>query len=146
MSAARRYLIAGLVIGLTLIVSAIIIRATDSNDSGSTGQAVAETENEAEAEAEAEEEGGPRAGIEEAQEEAEVTASRLEALHAAQAAGKFGSKVAATTSPPIDTATDQVGKPPLKTTSGLIPKNFGSHSTMSASLPTSSEPTSWSIP
>ena len=99
MSAARRYLIAGLVIGLTLIVSAIIIRATDSNDSGSTGQAVAETENEAEAEAEAEEEGGPRAGIEEAQEEAEVTASRLEALHAAQAAGKFGSKVAATTSP-----------------------------------------------
>jgi hypothetical protein len=114
MSAARRYLIAGLVIGLTLIVSAIIIRATDSNDSGSTGQAVAETENEAaaEAEAEAEEEGGPRAGIEEAQEEAELTASRLEALQAAKAAGKFGSKVAATTSP----ATGWVGSRVLSST------------------------------
>ena len=42
--------------------------------------------------------------------------------------------------------TDQAGKPPLNTTSGLIPKNFGSQSTMSASLPTSSEPISWSIP
>ena len=114
MSAVRRYLIAGLVIGLTLLVSAVIIRATDSDDNGSTGQAVAETQSEAEAEAEAEaeEEGGPRAGIEEAQEEAEVTASRLEALHAAQAAGKFGSKVAATTSP----ATGWVGSRVLSST------------------------------
>jgi hypothetical protein len=42
--------------------------------------------------------------------------------------------------------TDQAGKPPLNTTSGLMPKNFGSQSTMSASLPASSEPISPSMP
>ena len=38
--------------------------------------------------------------------------------------------------------TDHAGKPPLNTTSGLIPKNFGSQRTMSASFPTSSDPIS----
>jgi BNR repeat protein len=91
MSAARRYLFAGIVIGLTLLVSAVVIRATDSKDKGSKPQAVAK--------AEGDEEGGARAGVEEAQEESEVTASRLEALQAAKAAGRFGAKVAATTAP-----------------------------------------------
>ena len=99
MSAGRRYLVAGLAIALTLVVSAIVIRATDSDDNSRSGQAVGATEAETEAEAEGEEEGGPRAGIEEAQEEAELTAERLEALQAAKAAGKFGSQVAATTNP-----------------------------------------------
>ena len=36
--------------------------------------------------------------------------------------------------------------PPLITTSGRQPKNFGSHRTRSASLPGSTDPTSWSMP
>ena len=36
--------------------------------------------------------------------------------------------------------------PPLMTTCGRIPKNRGSQSTRSASLPGSTEPTSWAIP
>jgi hypothetical protein len=58
-----------------------------------------------------EEEGGPRAGIEEAQEEAEVTAERLEALEAANAAGKFGGKVAETTSPAAGWIGSQIMNP-----------------------------------
>jgi hypothetical protein len=114
MAGARRYLFAAVAIGVTLLVSAVVIRATDSDDKGRSGQTVAEAEpeSEAEAEAEGEEEGGPRAGIEEAQEEAELTAERLEALEAAKAAGKFGSKVAATTSP----ATGWVGSRVLSST------------------------------
>jgi hypothetical protein len=58
-----------------------------------------------------EEEGGPRAGIEEAQEEAEITAERLEALEAAKAAGKFGGKVAETTSPAAGWIGSQIMNP-----------------------------------
>ena len=36
--------------------------------------------------------------------------------------------------------------PPLMTTCGRIPKNRGSQSTRSASLPGSTEPTSWAMP
>ena len=36
--------------------------------------------------------------------------------------------------------------PPFSTMCGRTPKNFGSHSTRSASLPTSTEPTSSSMP
>ena len=36
--------------------------------------------------------------------------------------------------------------PPLMTTAGRTPKNFGSHTTRSASLPTSIDPTSYAIP
>ena len=36
--------------------------------------------------------------------------------------------------------------PPLITACGRTPKNAGSHSTRSASLPTSTEPISWSRP
>ena len=36
--------------------------------------------------------------------------------------------------------------PPLTTTLGRTPKNAGSQSTRSASLPVSTEPTSWSSP
>jgi hypothetical protein len=91
MSGVRRYLFAGLVIGLALVVSAVVIRATDSKDNRLKAQNAAEAEGEVE--------GGARAGIEEAQEESEVTDSRLDALQAAKAAGKFGAKVTTTTSP-----------------------------------------------
>ncbi|MNL80441.1 hypothetical protein D3C87_2072960 [compost metagenome] len=37
-------------------------------------------------------------------------------------------------------------KPPLRMTAGLTPKNAGFQITMSAHLPTSSEPTSWLMP
>src|SRR6266700_8074374 len=36
--------------------------------------------------------------------------------------------------------------PPLMTISGLAPKKAGFHSTRSASLPTSTEPTRWDMP
>ena len=36
--------------------------------------------------------------------------------------------------------------PPLRISAGLVPKKAGFHSTMSASLPASSEPTSWAMP
>ncbi|MNC34972.1 hypothetical protein D3C75_834370 [compost metagenome] len=36
--------------------------------------------------------------------------------------------------------------PPLITRAGLTAKNAGAHSTRSASLPTSTEPTSWPMP
>ena len=36
--------------------------------------------------------------------------------------------------------------PPLMTSSGRTPKSAGRYSTMSASLPTSSEPTTWLMP
>ena len=40
----------------------------------------------------------------------------------------------------------QAMKPPLRISSGFTPKNFGSHTTRSASLPTSTEPTWWAMP
>ena len=36
--------------------------------------------------------------------------------------------------------------PPLMIRSGLTPKNLGSHSTRSANLPSSTEPTAWETP
>ena len=36
--------------------------------------------------------------------------------------------------------------PPLRTISGLTPKKAGFHITRSASLPASSDPTSWAMP
>ncbi|MNR25159.1 hypothetical protein D3C85_1422910 [compost metagenome] len=36
--------------------------------------------------------------------------------------------------------------PPLITSAGLTPKNAGAQSTRSASLPASTEPTSWAMP
>jgi hypothetical protein len=114
MAGARRYLFAGLVIGLTLLVSAVVVRATDSDGTDRSGQtaAEAEPETEAEAEAEGEEEGGRAEGPEEAEEEAEETEERLEALAAAKAAGKFGAQVTATTDP----ATGWVGSSVLSST------------------------------
>jgi len=40
----------------------------------------------------------------------------------------------------------QAGSPALSTSCGLAPNSAGRHSTTSASLPTSSEPTSWAMP
>jgi hypothetical protein len=40
----------------------------------------------------------------------------------------------------------QAMSPPFKTISGLTPKKAGFHSTRSASLPTSTDPTSWARP
>ena len=42
--------------------------------------------------------------------------------------------------------TPQAGTPAFSTSVGLAPNQAGSHSTMSASLPTSTEPTSWASP
>jgi BNR repeat protein len=88
MSAARRYLIAGLVIGLTLIVSALVIRAVSSSDTDRAGQAAGNPRA-----------GGVKPGTEEGEEETQVTAERLDALQAARASGRFGAKVARTARP-----------------------------------------------
>jgi BNR repeat-like domain len=87
----RRSLVAVLVIALTLAATAAVIRATDSRDEGSTGQAAAEAEAEGEGEV-------GRADPQEFEEELEETGERIEALQQAKAAGKFG-RVAATTNP-----------------------------------------------
>jgi hypothetical protein len=96
-----------LAIVLAVAVGVVLVRG-GSDESGRTGQKASAAEpREAEAEGE-----GARAGSEEAQEESEVTASRLEALAAAKAAGKFGKKVAPTTNP----ATGWVGSRVLSST------------------------------
>jgi hypothetical protein len=98
----RRYLIAGLGIFLAIVL-AVVLRPHDdgavettqpaaSVDTGESGEAEAESEEEFEGE-----EG--RGGATEAQEEAEVTEKRLEALAEAKAEGRFGQKIAATTAP-----------------------------------------------
>jgi len=81
----RHYVAAGVVILLAVVLAAIL----RPHDSGH-GRTAQEPAGEAE---------GERAGSGEVQEEQEVTAERLEALAEAKASGKFGAKVAATTSP-----------------------------------------------
>jgi BNR repeat-like domain len=83
---ARHYVAAGLLI-LSAVVLAAVLRPNNSSQESRGGQ-------EPTAEAQS-----ARAGAAEIDDEAEVTAERLDALTAAKAAGKFGAKVAATTSP-----------------------------------------------
>ena len=97
----RRYVIAGLGI-LLAIVLAVILRPNGSDDGNQAAEPVAnvDTGESAESESDGEVEGEEgRGGAAEAQEEAEVTEKRLEALAEAKAAGKFGQKVAATSAP-----------------------------------------------
>ena len=109
----RRYVIAGLGIGLAIVL-AVILRPNRSDDGNRAAEPVANVstgesaEPEAESEGEVEGEEG-RGGAEEAQEEAEVTEKRLEALAEARANGDFGQKIAATTAP----ATGWVGSQAL---------------------------------
>ena len=99
----RRYVIAGLGIGLAIVL-AVILRPNRSDDGNRAAEPVANVstgesaEPEAESEGEVEGEEG-RGGAAEAQEEAEVTEKRLEALAEARANGDFGQKIAATTAP-----------------------------------------------
>ena len=96
----RRFVIAGLGI-LLVVVLAVVLRPNGSNDSAKTsdpGANVDPGESAEPGEFEGEEAEG-RGGAAEAQEEAEVTEKRLEALAAARANGDFGQKVAATTAP-----------------------------------------------
>src|SRR6188474_1378965 len=107
----RRYVIAGLGIGLAIVL-AVILRPNRSDDGNQAAEPVANvsTGESAEPEAESEGEGEEgRGGAEEAQEEAEVTEKRLEALAEARANGDFGQKIAATTAP----ATGWVGSKAL---------------------------------
>jgi BNR repeat-like domain len=96
----RRFVIAGLGI-LLAIVLAVVLRPNGSNDSAKTSEPAAsvDTGESAEPEEFDGEEGEGRGGAAEAQEEAEVTEKRLEALAEARANGDFGQKVAATTAP-----------------------------------------------
>jgi hypothetical protein len=96
----RRFVISGLGI-LLAIVLAVVLRPSDSTDSGRTSQPAANVDRGESAEPgqpEGEEAEG-RGGAAEAQEEAEQTEKRLEALAEAKANGTFGQKVAATTAP-----------------------------------------------
>ena len=97
----RRYVIAGLGIGLAIVL-AVILRPNRSDD----GTRAAEPASNVSSGESAESEGGGnvegeegRGGAAEAQEEAEVTEKRLEALAEAKAKGDFGKKVAGATTP-----------------------------------------------
>ena len=103
----RRYVLAGLGIALAIVL-AVILRPNGSDDGNQAVEPVAnvdtgesaESESEAKSEPSGEVEGEEgRGGAAEAQEEAEVTEKRLEALAAAKAGGEFGQKVAATSAP-----------------------------------------------
>jgi len=96
----RRFVISGLGI-LLAIVLAVVLRPSDSKDSGRTSQPAAnvDTGDSAEPGQPEGEEAEGRGGAAEAQEEAEQTEKRLEALAEAKANGTFGQKVAATTAP-----------------------------------------------
>jgi hypothetical protein len=109
----RRFVIAGLGI-LLAIVLAVVLRPNGSNDSTKTSEPTANVDTGESAEPEEFEgvEAEGRGGAAEAQEEAEVTAKRLEALAEAKAAGRFGQKIAATTAP----ATGWVGSKVLSST------------------------------
>src|SRR6185312_9671886 len=94
----RRYLIAGLGILLAILL-AVVLRPHDDGSVETTQPAAnVDTGERAGSETESEGEEG-RGGAAEAQEEAEVTEKRLEALAEARANGDFGQKVAATTAP-----------------------------------------------
>jgi hypothetical protein len=96
----RRYVIAGLGI-LLAIVLAVVLRPNGSNDSAKTSEPAAnvDTGEGAEPQEFEGEEAEGRGGAAEAQEEAQETEKRLEALAEAKANGTFGQKVAATTAP-----------------------------------------------
>jgi hypothetical protein len=93
-----RLLGVALVVVLALVLGTVLLRAKDSGQNGRAAQKPAASELR-EGASEADGEGGARAGAQEAQEEDALTAERLEALAQAKANGKFGGKVAATTSP-----------------------------------------------
>ena len=90
-----RLLGAALVILLATALAVVLVRARDSGQNSRTEQKSAAAEVGEGADAE----GGERAGSEEGLEEDVLTAERLDALAKARANGKFGGKVAATTSP-----------------------------------------------
>ena len=95
----RRYVIAGLGIGLAIVL-AVILRPNRSDDGTRAAEPVANAGVSSESEGEGNVEGEEgRGGAAEAQEEAEVTETRLEALAEARANGSFGRRIAATTSP-----------------------------------------------
>src|SRR5215210_2735935 len=86
---ARRLLAAGLVILVAVVLGALAVRANDSSGDKEEGEEGEESEHK----------GEPKAPGEEAQDEEHLTASRLEALAQAKAAGKFGANVTAATTP-----------------------------------------------
>ena len=110
----RRYVIAGLGIGLAIAL-AVILRPNRSDDGNRAAEPAANVSSgdsvEPGGEFESEVEEG-RGGAAEAQEEAEVTERRLEALAEARAKGDFGKKIAATTAP----ATGWVGSRVMSST------------------------------
>ena len=110
----RRYVIAGLGIGLAIAL-AVILRPNRSDDGNRAAEPAANVSSgdsvEPGGEFEGEVEEG-RGGAAEAQEEAEVTERRLEALAEARAKGDFGKKIAATTAP----ATGWVGSRVMSST------------------------------
>jgi hypothetical protein len=105
----RRYLVLGITVLLACGLAAVALRARDRGESGSSEPARITVAAGLEAQDEAE----ARAGGEEAEgaEEEEETAERLEALAEAKATGKFGGKVAATTSPAAGWLGSQVLNP-----------------------------------
>src|SRR5262245_44273029 len=91
----RRFVIAGLGILLAVVLAAVL-RPHGSSDSAKTSAPAANVDTGESAEPEGDEAEG-RGGAAEAQEEAEVTEKRLEALAEAKANGDFGHRVATTT-------------------------------------------------
>lgn len=99
---AKRVAGAGVLVLLAVVLGYLALRGNDSGNGGRASPEPASAEagaEESEAEAEGEGEGARAEGTEEFEEEAEETAERIEAFQQAKAAGKFGGKAVATTSP-----------------------------------------------
>src|SRR4051812_1783808 len=108
----RRYVIAGLGIGLAIAL-AVILRPNRSDHGNRAAEPAANVSTGESAQPAGEVEGEEgRGGAAEAQEEAEVTEQRLEALAEARAKRDFGKKIAATTAP----ATGWVGSQVMSST------------------------------